>query len=348
MSGHGVKHTWTAAIHGIAAPRGGVISHAELRALEVDPALPSREVRRGRWQRLLPGVYLTSPGEPELHQQCHAALLHGGPRSLITGAAGCALHGVATRGATSLMLLLPHEVRVVQTPSCQVTRSRSLPEPRLLGPKGLEPIRVAPLGRCLVDALGRATDLAAARALASSTLRNRGGLWDVLSVAAYRPGPGKGLLRQVVRDLEDGVRSAPEGSLHDALLPAAGAGRLPSYLLNPDLLLDGELIGSPDAYFPGLGLGDEQDSREHHGSVDDLDATLLRHERFSRRGLYLNHTTPTRFSRDPAAHVAKLVTLVGERTSLAVPEPPGLVVLGRGPLLPARTPWPQVDSSRRF
>lgn len=342
-----VKQTWSAAIDRLAASRGGVISHAELRALDVDPALAAREVRRGRWQRLLPGVYLTSAGEPDLRQRCHAALLHGGPRSMVSGPAGCALNGVAVRDPR-VLLLLPHDTRVVDAPHCQVVRARSLPPHRELGRDGQQPLRVAPLGRCLVDALSRADDLASARALAAATLRNRGELWDLVATAAARPGPRKGILRHVMRDLEDGIRSAPEGALHDVLLPEARAGRLPPYLLNPDLYLDGELIGSPDAYFPGLGLGDEQDSREHHGSVEALDETLLRHEGFARAGLHLNHTTPTRFQRDPEAHVDKLIGLVVERRALAVPEPPGLVVLGRGPLLPDRSPWPQVPADRRF
>ncbi len=34
---------------------------------------------------------------------------------------------------------------------------------------------------------------------------------------------------------------------------------------------------------------------EQHGSTNDLDATLLRHERFADAGLALRHITPTRF-----------------------------------------------------
>ncbi len=39
----------------------------------------------GPWQRLIPGVYLTVTGTPTVRQREIAALLYGGPRSVITG-----------------------------------------------------------------------------------------------------------------------------------------------------------------------------------------------------------------------------------------------------------------------
>jgi hypothetical protein len=89
------------------------------------------------------------------------------------------------------------------------------------------------------------------------------------------------------------------------------------------------------------------DSRQWHEEEQALDRTLLRHEWFRVAGLHLAHVTPGRFSRDPEGHVAQLHALVAERAQLAHPEPEGLVVLGRGPLLPARSPWPQVAPDRR-
>jgi hypothetical protein len=79
---------------------------------------------------------------------------------------------------------------------------------------------------------------------------------------------------------------------------------------------------------------------------DGLDATLARHERFRQAGLLLHHTTPSRFRSNRDAHIRVLQALVAERRGLATPEPRGLVVLARGPLLPTREPWPQVLPSR--
>lgn len=54
--------------------------------------LGSRTKPDGPWRRLLPGVYVAHTGTPTVPQQEMAALLHAGPRSVLTGQA--ALHGL--------------------------------------------------------------------------------------------------------------------------------------------------------------------------------------------------------------------------------------------------------------
>jgi len=336
----------------ILAPLGaqcaGVITHAQVIAAGVDPSLPSREVAAARWRELAPGVYLPAASPPSLRQLAHAALLHAGPTGVITGRLGCALRGVPgiDAGTGAATVLVPHRVRRVSTQTVRVVRSRRELDWQVLRVEGQADLRVAPRERCVADAVREEKNLAEARALASRALRDRELDWAEVASQAGRPGPGAHHLSRVVRDIADGVRSPAEGDLHDALLPACRRGRLPAYLLNPDVYLDGVLLGSPDAWFVGLGLGDEQDSREWHGTADGLGATLTRHERFRQAGLLLHHTTPARFRSDREAHIRSLQQRVIERRGLAVPEPPGLVVLGRGPLLPAREHWPQVLSSR--
>jgi hypothetical protein len=245
-----------------------------------------------------------------------------------------------------VLVLVPAATRRASTEFVTVVRTRRLPPSQLLRREGTSDLAVASLERCVEDAVRAAVTLDDARHIACRSLKDKRVEWSEVVAAASRRGPGSGFLARVVRDLADGVRSPAEGRLHDGLLPAARRGQLPPYLLNPELYVEGQLLGSPDAYFPGLGLGDEMDSREWHGSVDQLDGTLQRHERFRAAGLHLNHTTPARFDGDPRAHLAQLGSLVEERQGLAVPEPAGLVVLARGPLLPDRSPWPQVDPSR--
>ena len=46
----------------------------------------------GKWQKLLPGVYLTETGTPTPEQRLVAALLYAGKRSVITGTAALRLH----------------------------------------------------------------------------------------------------------------------------------------------------------------------------------------------------------------------------------------------------------------
>jgi len=326
----------------------GVISTEALARAGFDPALGPKEVAAGRWQRLVPGLYLANRAAPRTRQRMHAAMLHAGPLGIITGRAGLVLRGVKGVELRSgqVTVVVPHQVKRVSSGFVTLIRTRHLPGCQVLQRQGHADLPVARVEQCVIDAIRSEPDLARTRALACAAVRDREVDWAEVARRAVRRGPGGHHVRQVVRDIADGVRSPAEGDLNDVLLPASRRGRLPAYLLNPDVLLDGVLLGSPDAWFVGLGLGDEQDSREWHGSEDGLDATLARHERFRKAGLLLNHATPARLRSDPAAHVATLGALVVERRALAVPEPPGLVVLGRGPLLPARSDWPQVETSR--
>jgi hypothetical protein len=335
-------------VQALARPRAGVISRQQLVRAHFDHELPSREAAAGRWQRVLPGIYVVGSASPTFEQRCHASLLHAGRRAEITGAAGCQLHNIAQRdsGDLHVVVLVPHATRKVSHDFCELVRTRTVPPAVDLAAPGQARLLVAPMVRCVADAVRHAEDLADARALACRAARDQRLDWQGLAEAATRPGRGAGHLSRVVRDLEDGVRSAPEGELHDVLLRAARKGQVPPYLLNPEVYVDGQLIGSPDAWFPGLGLGDEMDSREWHEETGLLDATLLRHEAFTSHGLALNHTTPARFRASPAAHLAKLAALTQERRAMLRPEPAGLVVLARGPLLPERSFWPLVPAHR--
>lgn len=319
----------------------GVVTQAALVAAGYHHTLAHDAAVSGRWKRLLPGIYLTEPGPGTLRQRCHAALLHAGPQGAITGRAGCALRGFATAGDdVEVTVVVPASVTRVRAEFCHLVRARKMPDYQLLRRNGLADLRVVRLERCLIDAVRRTSDPSEALAVALRVRAFAGVEWSEVEAAARRPGPGAGHLASVVRHIADGVRSPAEADLHDLLLPAGRRGMVPPYLLNPDLFLDGVLIGSPDAWFPGLGLGDEVDSRQWHGSEDALDGTLLRHERFDGHGLHLCHVTPSRLRADSRGHLTTLREQLARRRALAVPEPPGLVVLARGPLLPARTPWP--------
>lgn len=65
-------------------------------------ALQHRLRQSGPWQRLLPGIYLTSTGKPTWEQLETAALLHAGDNGLITGPA--ALRNYRIRGQDSRLV----------------------------------------------------------------------------------------------------------------------------------------------------------------------------------------------------------------------------------------------------
>ena len=333
-------------VHLLARPQAGVVSRQQLVRAGFDHELPSREVGAGRWRRLLPGIYLVGGGDPTFAQQCHAAALHGGRAAVISGAAGWALH--TTGGKTDpghVLTLVPDRVQRVSRGFCTLVRTSTVP-PSTTVALGPGSVAVAAKERCLADHLRHAGRVDEARAFACQAIRDPDLDWRLVEVEAGRAGRVTGFLSRVVRDLHEGVRSAAEGDLHDALRPAARSGRIPPYLLNPEIYVNGQFLGSPDAYFPGWGLGDEMDSRQWHEEERLLDATLRRHDRFHDCGLALNHTTPTRFRGSPQAHVSRLVDLLSERSRLEVREPAGLLVLARGPLQPHGRPWPMVAPGR--
>jgi hypothetical protein len=143
--------------------------------------------------------------------------------------------------------------------------------------------------------------------------------------------------RRAARDAACGAVSPPEAELADDL---RGCGQ--PFYVNADLRVRGHFVGRFDVYLVGTGVGGEMDSREWHEGAEQLDQTLLRHERAHRWGLSLVHVTPGRFRADPASFTARLLREVAERRRQGLGEPDGLVVTPRGPLLR----WPRCRPSR--
>ena len=106
---------------------------------------------------------------------------------------------------------------------------------------------------------------------------------------------------------------------------------MPRVLLNPERGLRGGFAGRPGGWFVGLGLGWEVDSREHHAG-EAFEATMARSAGFVARGLSLVHLTPRRVRELGAVTAEVLVAAADARAG--VPEPAGLEVRPRGPLLP--------------
>ena len=84
---------------------------------------------------------------------------------------------------------------------------------------------------------------------------------------------------------------------------------------------------------PGLGLGGEVKSQERHGCDDDVEKTYDRHERMTSGGIGLVHLSVRRIRvsvREAAGH---LLRQARSRALLPHPEPQGLTIIPRGPLL---------------
>lgn len=108
------------------------------------------------------------------------------------------------------------------------------------------------------------------------------------------------------------------------------ADALPPYLLNPDVVVQGRFVGRPDGELPGLGLGWEVDSREHHGEPTASEATLRGDADVVAAGLALVHlvAAAVQAARQDPVHLLTAAAVA----RAAVPEPAGLVLRPCGPL----------------
>ena len=306
---------------------GGLVSRRALVAAGLDPGLASREIRAGRWYRLAGGVTLTAPGPPTEEQRVLAALVHAGDGSLLCGPSAGRLHALRDMPDDGLVhVLLPDSRRRANTPRVRIHRTR---DPVDVHHRRGWPV-VAPV-RAAVESARWSGSLRGARAVLTAAVADGWCSPDQLEEALRLGGQqGSAHARRAIADVRLGAASAPEAEAADLLAPHVVAGRLPPYLLNPEIWVDGRLLGRVDLWLVGLGLGCETDSVQFHSSAEALDATLLRHARFEEHGLRLLHHTPARLRRDPAAWVAGVLAAAAVRR----PEPAGLTVVPRGPSPP--------------
>ena len=301
------------------------VTREGLQRAEVDLDVALRAARAGHWQEILPGAWLRSTG-PVTHDHRQQAVLERlGPAAVLTGADACHEYGMRDVPADDrVCVLVPHTVQRDLGPGVRVVRSTvAASSYAMRGKRWVDPTRAvhdAALGQGLRQV--RALVTAAADDAWTSAA-------DLRELLERGPRRGSGFLRRAIGDVEAGARSAPEAEAADVLGAAVRARRLPPFLLNPDVYLHGELLLSPDVWLLGTGVGGELDSRRFHGSQLLLDATLARQARAERRGVALVHRSPTRFRQDPDGFVVELAERAAE-----VPEPPGLVLVPRGPVLP--------------
>jgi hypothetical protein len=168
------------------------------------------------------------------------------------------------------------------------------------GPAGR---RYALPARAVADTARWLTDLREVRALVAGAVQDQhcaiAQLADELRVGGT---PDGALLRRVIAEVTDGVRSAPEAELRDLIIKA----RLPLPLFNPRLYLpNGNFIACPDAWWPEAGVAIEVDSREWHLAPGDWERTMTRHSDLGQHGIVTLHVTPRQLRADPASFLRK-------------------------------------------
>jgi hypothetical protein len=271
----------------------GVISRRQALSAGVTPrGLQHRTGPGGPWQRLLPGVYLMTTGEPSRDQLVSGAQLYAGDGSLITGPAALRFYGIRCHDTDLVDVLVRARSRPASRGYVTILRTRRMPLRRVSSGA----TRYAPAARCVADALCGMDHLARARTIVASAVQQRKCTLDQLTAeAAARHNKGDAILRRVLAEVLDGIRSSPEGDLRDLI---RGSG-LPAPMFNPDLYLNDVFLARPDAWWEHAAVAVEVDSRQFHLLPQDWEQTMTRHSRMTAAGILVLHFSPRQLLDEP-------------------------------------------------
>lgn len=254
----------------------------------------------GPWSVWLPGVYLTETRVLTQAGREMAALLYGGPHSVLTGAAALRHYLLPAPESAVIDILIPAGTHRRSTARVRFHRTTRMPEMVY----GSQQHVCAPPARAAADAVRGLTDLRAARALLAGVVQDRGCTPGQLE-QELEAGPVRysALLRSVIAEAAAGIRSAPEAELRD-LIKRAG---LPMPLFNPRLYLpNGAFIACPDAWWAEAGVAVEVDSKRWHFSPDDWERTMDRHDKLGQYAIVTLHFSPHKLRSEQAYVIAML------------------------------------------
>jgi hypothetical protein len=294
-------------IDDLMARHEGVCRRADLERAGVPASTVSFRLRpHGPWQRLFPGVILTTSGAATARQTLLGALLYAAGGGMLSGHSALALYGVrAANTAEPIHVLIPHRRRGRSIRGITVERTRRLPTHR--SRNGLP---CAPLERAVIDAVRVMRDLNEVRALVSEVVQR--GLVTVAQLAEELRTCQKGgtaLVRAVLAEVTEGVRSAAEAQAREHIKAA----NLPQPLWNYDVYdADGQWLGRPDVLWPEHGVVVEIDSLEWHLSPALYRRTQARQRRLARGGLVVLPVTPAAVRDQPRAFIEEVKIALAE------------------------------------
>ena len=237
---------------------------------------------------------MAATGAPTTLQQEMAALLYAGPGSVITGPAALRCHHIRCELTDIVDVLVPAARQRRDTNVVRLHRTTRMPA--RIWQAG--PVRYVMPPRAVADTVRALTSLRDVRAVLADAVQRRScAIKDLITELDAGPNAGSVLFREALAEVADGIRSAAEGDLRD-LLARSG---LPMPLFNPSLYGgDGSFIARPDAWWPGLGIAVEVDSREWHTSPEDHAKTLTRGRRMARHQIVVLRFTPGQIRSQPA------------------------------------------------
>ncbi len=289
-------------LHALAEKQHQVISRGQA----LDSGLTPHAIRHrlrpgGPWRQILPRVYVTVTGVPTSAQREVAAVLYAGPQAAITGPSALRFHRLTAPESDLIDVLVPLQIQRQSISYVRIHRTARMPA-FVHGPV-VQPY-VSP-ARAAADTALWLTELREVRAVVAGAVQSRLGCTADEIADELRAGPVRhsALLRMVLAEVSDGVRSAPEGELRDLIVRAS----LPTPLFNPRLYLpSGDFLGCPDAWWSAAGLAAEVDSKRWHLAPEQWEHTMDRHARFAAHGIVTLHFSPHQLRTDGAGVIAKI------------------------------------------
>lgn len=272
-----------------------IVSRAQLLLAGVSDMQMYRRVRRGRWQRPLPGTYSLVTGTLTDEQRRIAAALYTGRGGQITGLAALHWHGFRYAPKSDrVQLIVPHHNRRKSTGHVHVTRALTLDA----RPRDAGLYRVCSPARAVVDAARELHDLRTVRAIVAEAIQRDFADLPALDEEIKRARRSRtALVRLAFAEVADGVRSSPEAELRECL---SGSRVLPEIRWNPQLRdRAGAPLPSPDGWIDDAAIALEVDSRDFHFTPADWARTLRRHNELGRHGAMVLHFTPAQIRQDP-------------------------------------------------
>jgi hypothetical protein len=275
-------------------------------------ALEHRLREGGRWQRLLPGVYVATTGTPSKAQQEMAAMLYAGPGSVITGPSALACHRVRVAQSDYVDVLVPLARQRRDAEFARLHRTARMPE----GIYRFGGIEYALAPRAVGDTVRAMRSLPDVRTVvADAVQRKRCELGELVAELNAGPRRDSALFRKALEEVIGGSRSQAEAALRQLIINAG----IEIPLFNAEIWDGDDFIARPDGWYPELGIAIEVDSREWHILPEDHAKTLKRGNRMETYLINVLRFTPKRIDDEPDAVVREIRDAIDRARALCRP-----------------------------
>lgn len=297
-----------------AASDRGLVKTSHLLELGVaSKTIVRRTLPDGIWSRALPGLVFLKNRSLTPMERATAVSIYCGSDAAISGRAGLALHGLGTSGSfEETFALIPESQHRKSVGFAVVERTWRMPTAEIKS--GL---RVAPIVRCLCDAVRRMRNTEQCMALIASVVQRGAATVDAimkeLDAGSTR---GTAMPRRVLRELAAGAHSVAEAQAQK-LYARSG---LPAMQHNVAVYDEhGKFLLIADSWLDDVALDWEIDSLEYHLSPAAHRATVERRERAQNAGIIVVTHLPSDIRDDPERVLSDLRARYGQAKSRARP-----------------------------